>query len=59
MVFAVLYWPYNLLICYYSSPTSAVIAPTLYALVYIGVGWFLIKFSKRLAGLVAKGVDRE
>lgn len=59
IVFAVLYWPYNLLICHYSSPSSAVIAPTLYALVYIGLGLFLIRFSKRLAALVTKGLGQE
>jgi len=56
--FAVLYWPYNVLICYYASPTSAVIAPTLYSLVYITLGLFLIIFSKRLAALVVRGLDQ-
>ena len=58
IVFAVLYWPYNLLMCSATAPSSAVIAPTLYALVYIVLGLFLIILSKRLAALVVKGLDR-
>jgi hypothetical protein len=32
---------------------------TLYSLVYIALGLFLIILSKRLAALVARGLDRE
>ena len=59
IVFAVLYWPYNLFICYVSNPSSAIIAPTLNALVYIAVGLFLYICGKRLAGFVVRGLDRD
>jgi hypothetical protein len=58
IVFAVLYWPYNLLMCYATASSSTVIGPTLYSLVYIALGLFLIILSKRLAALVVKGLDR-
>jgi hypothetical protein len=59
IVFAVLYWPYYLLICHYSTPGTYFIVATLYSLVYIALGLFLIILSKRLAALVARGLDRE
>ena len=59
IVFAILYWPYYLLLCRYSSPGTFFIVATLYSLVYIGLGLLLIVLSKRLATLVVRGLDRE
>ena len=59
IVFAVLYWPYYLLICRYSSPDTFFIVATLYSLIYIAVGALLIVLSKHLATLVVRGLDRE
>ena len=57
IVFAVLYWPYNLLVCYYSAAGTFYIVATLHALVHITLGLFLIVLSKQLAGLVSRGLD--
>jgi hypothetical protein len=59
IVFGVLYWPYYLLICYYSTPGTFFIVATLCALVYIALGVFLFVLSKRLAGIVLRGLDRD
>ena len=59
IVFAVLYWPYYLLICHYSSPGTFFIVATLNSLVYIALGLLLIVLSKRLAALVVRGLDGE
>lgn len=59
IVFAVLYWPYYLFICSYSSPGTYFIVATLYSLVFIAGGLVLIVLSKRLAALVVRGLDRE
>jgi len=59
IVFAVLYWPYYLFICSYSSPGTFFIVATLNSLVYIAVGLLVIILSKRLAALVVRGLDHE
>ena len=59
IVFAILYWPYYLLICHYSNPGTFFIVATLNSLVYIALGLLLIVLSKRLAALVVRGLDGE
>ena len=56
IAFAVVYWPYNLLISHYTTSSGLIVA-TLCALVYVFLGLFLILLSKRLAGLVVRGLD--
>jgi uncharacterized metal-binding protein len=58
IVFAVAYWPYNLLVSHYTS-SSGIIVATLCALVYLVIGLLLIILSKRLAALVVKGLDQD
>ncbi len=57
IVFAVFYWPYNLLISHYTSSSGLIVA-TLCSLVYLAVGLFFIILSKRLASLVIRGLDQ-
>ena len=44
IVYALLYWPYNLLVCHYTTSAGFIVA-TLYALVYIVLGLLLFIFS--------------
>ena len=56
MVFAIAYWPYNLLISHYTTSSGLIVA-TFCALVYLVLGLLLFKLSKRLAALVVRGLD--
>ncbi len=57
ILFAVVYWPYNLLISHYTTSGGLIVA-TLCAFVYLVFGLVLIALSKRLAALVVRGLDR-